>query len=295
MAVTQCKLLAEGDLATTFTRDRVREYDLTYAIETNSVMGPISVQIGALLSAPDALPDIWDSYAVLGDADLNSYCSQIQLKRRRRDPKRWLANVHFSTLAQGQDPGLSNVNPLLRPVKYRGAKMVSTRPINRDKDGRLIVNSAKEEFDEPLEGELVLPLLVATRNVASLDVWLNDMGTFLHSVNTSNYRNQSARKWACMDLEISDVIYEEGVAFYQETWSLGFNPGLWDEVLLDRGWKVLNDESPAKKVNATDDKGKPVSEPVLLNGAGKKLPTGADPVGVTFRCKREVAWTNIPV
>jgi hypothetical protein len=295
MAVTSCTLIREGDMQSSFTRDRLREYNLTYHIKTNSVMGPISVQLGALAASPNALPDLWDTYSALGDSDNDAYCDKCDLKRKPADPKLWTANLHFSTLQPGQDPGQSNVSPLLRPIRYRGQKMVATRPIVRDKDGNLVVNSALEEFDEPLEGETVYPMLIATRNIASLTQWISDLATFLHSVNSSGYRSQAARTWWCADIELSDIIYEDGTAYFQETWSLAFNPDLWDERLLDRGWKVLNDESPAKKVNATDDKGKLVQEPVLLNGFGKKLATGANPVARVFRVKRENSWATMPV
>ena len=80
--------------------------------------------------------------------------------------------------------------------------------------------------------------------------------------------------------------------YYTETWQLAYSYATWDEQLLDRGWKVL---VSGELVNATDDAGKALSEPVLMDGAGMKLTTGDDPVSLPYRLKREVSFASIPV
>lgn len=296
MAVLSCTLTSEQTLAAEFNLDRQRAYELEYQIKTDGLMGPISLVLGAMVAAPNALPDIWDTYSCAGDSDLDAYCNKIRTSRFPKNNKLYKAVCSFATLPRGRDPGESQVNPLLRPVRYRGAKLIKTRAVTSDKDGKPITTSAREEFDESLEEDVAYIVLVAVRNVASLDAWVADVAQYYNSVNTTQYRAMTARKWWCVDIEISDAIYESGYSYYQETWQLALNLDTWDEGLLDRGWKILEGTAPnQRQVNATDADGKDLTAPVLLDGSGKKLALNAEPVERKFRVRREVNWTNIPV
>lgn len=290
-SVTSCTLREKQDLTAEFNLDRQRSYTLEYDIITSGVMGPISLYIGALLASPNPLIDIWGTYSALGDTDLDAYCNKITTKKL--DLKKYLATCNFATLPRGRDAGEAIANPLSRPVRYRGVKVVATKAVTTDKDGVPITTSAKEEFDEPLEQEICYAGFIATRNVSTLDNWVSDLATYVNSVNSGTYRTLPARNWWCMDIECSDLITESGYSYYQESWQIVMNLDKWDEQLLDRGWKILDEDG--QQVNATDDAGADLTAPVLLDGSGHKLTTGDDPVARTFRVKREVSWGGIPV
>jgi hypothetical protein len=290
-SITSCTLCEKQDLAGEFNLDRQRSYRLEWDIITTGVMGPISLYIGALLASPDPLIDIWGTYSCLGDTDLDAYCNKISTKKL--DLKKYKAYADFATLARGRDPGEATINPLLRPVRYRGAKLVATKAVTSDNEGKPITTSAREEFDEALEQEISYAAFLAVRNVPDLDTWVNDMATYVNSVNNATYRGLSARKWWCMDIELSDQIFESGVAYYQESWQVALNLDTWDEQLLDRGWKVL--DNAGRQINAKDDQGNGLTAPILLDGTGKKLASDADPVARKFKVKREVSWGSLPV
>lgn len=293
-SVTSCKLIEKQDLSAEFNLDRQRSYTLEYDINTTGAMGPISLYLGALLSSPNALPDIWSTYSCLGDIDLDAYCTKITTKKI--DLKKYRAVCNFNTLPRGRDPGEAIASPFSRPVRYRGAKLVQTRAVTSDKDGKPITTSAGEEFEEPLEQDIAYACFIATRNVASLDTWVADMANYINSVNKTPYRTLGQRCWWCQDIAISDLILESGYAYYQEEWTIAMNLNTWDEEILDRGWKVLEGDAPNQKlVNARDDKGNDLTAPVLLDGQGKKLAVGDDPVALKKRVKREVSWAGIPV
>lgn len=294
MSVTSCTLIHDQELPAEFNLDRQRAYKLEYHVKTTANIGPVSLYLGALLAAPDPLPDIWDTYSVLGDTDTDAFCQKITSKRL--DNKLYRATCDFGTLPRGRDPGEAIVSPFSRPIRYRGAKLVATRAVTSDRDGKPITTSAKEEFDEALEEEISFAVLVGVRNVASLDAWVADMATYINSVNMTTYRGQGVRKWWCLDIECSDLIVESGNMFYQETWQLALNLNTWDEGLLDRGWKVLVGDAPDQtQENAKDSAGADLTAPILLDGMGKKLAINADPVERKFRVKREVNWGGIPV
>lgn len=292
-SVTSCTLI-QDEIATEFTLDRQRSYSLKFNVKTDGPMGPISAGLGAILASPDPLPDIWGTYSCLGDTDSDAYCNKVAL--RRLDPKLFVATCSFATLGRGRDPGEAAVDPFTRPPRYRGGKIVRTRAVTKDNEGKPLTTSANEEFDETIEEDVVYAVLIATRAIASLDQWIIDMSTYLGSVNSTPYRTLPARNWWCADIDVSDVIYEQGVSYYLETWQLAMNLDTWDEPMLDRGWKILDGEPPnQKQINATDDDGKNLTAPILLDGSGKKLAIDEDPVALHFRIKREVSWAGLPV
>jgi hypothetical protein len=300
-SVTSSTLRLEGDLASEFNMDRSRQYQLEFYVKTNGIMGPVGLYTGALVASPHPIYDIWDTYGtsgspvpILAEYDEDAYCNKITTKKI--DPKQHLVTCHFGTLPRGRDPGEANPNPLLRPVRYRGAKLVKTRAVTVDNTGKPITTSAKEEFDEPLEEDVAYPILVATRNVLTLNNWLADLANFYNSVNSGAYRGETARKWWCIDIEVSDLINEQGYEYYQETWHLGWSHETWDEKILDRGWKILEGEgAEQKQVNAKDSDGADLTAPILLDGSGHKLAVTADPIYRTFKIRREVNWSSIPV
>lgn len=292
-SITDCRLVQKG-LDWSFSKERLREYTLHWNVKTDGPMGPVSLYIGGLVATPDPIIDVWQPFTALGDSDLDAYCATLTGKML--DAKLYQITGKFATLERGRDAGEANLNPYLRPVRYRGAKLVRTRAVTSDNTGKPLTTSANEEYDEALEEEISYAVLVARRYVSSLDVWVSNLNTYLNSVNSTGYRGVGARKWWCMDIEISDQIFEDGLAFYEETWQLALNLDTWDEGLLDRGWKILEGTSPnQKQINATDADGKSLTAPVLLDGTGKKLGVNAQPVERKHRIKREVNWTGIPV
>ena len=90
---------------------------------------------------------------------------------------------------------------------------------------------------------------------------------------------------------------ENGAAFWQITYTLAVKRDTWDVKVLDAGYAELDPGSvgagvPPHWVKIVDDFGHEPTEPVPLNGSGRRLTPGDDPVYLSFRVYREVSYAT---
>jgi hypothetical protein len=143
---------------------------------------------------------------------------------------------------------------------------VETEEIPFERDvltGRLVVNSAKQFFSSPPTIKRKINVYSITRrepgnpvwkaktysNVVNADIWYNALpGTVLMESITCNY---DGKKWSEVSYNFKEKI--EG----------------WQTMILDTGTAELDDEN--NLVAILNDDGTAVSEPVKLDGNGKKM------------------------
>ncbi len=153
-----------------------------------------------------------------------------------------------------------------------------TKPFDQDTDGNAVLNSAGDYFDPPIELDDSRLVLRITRNEESYDPDLTNQ--YKDATNSDEFwdfppdqvklMDRSAELQSSGDCPINDGEY------WAVSYDFEIRPEGWTKQILDQGCKVLDDSG--KLVNATDNDGQPVNSPILLDGNGKKLPEGADPV-----------------
>lgn len=297
MSVIRCALAEEPPRLSEDKRFR-STIPVMWNVETDDPTdGPIAVKAGAEVTSPDPLPPLWTTYSYHGESD-----TSIFLKRREVQPRHgaqgrtmWRVIGHYEPLEPQEQPDDSNPDPFLRPVKYRLEHVTYTEVVDVDKDDKPIVNSAGQEFDEPLEQEKSRMVLVADQIVPDLQTIINHNLTWAGKVNSTPYRGGGPRMWFVHTIGSSDLLSESGVDYYVATWRLELNFDTWDRKVLNRGFKHYDNAADKKLVIAKDKDGLPVNEPILLATDGTRLGDGIDGNFLSFRVKDEVSFAGFPV
>lgn len=95
----------------------------------------------------------------------------------------WLATCSYDNEPLTQDERDRNIeDPTQRPAKISLQSNRFTKPVDKDYQGKAIVNSAGKYYDPPPEIDSVTRTLVIKKNVAQIPLWLLD---FEDSVNES--------------------------------------------------------------------------------------------------------------
>lgn len=181
-------------------------------------------------------------------------------------------------------------NPLLQPYTAEWLFASSNEPIDRDRLGKPITNSADEPFDPPITEEAFDLVLRIQRNEATYNPLLAahykravNQDTFLwfppQTVKCSLFEGVRQR---VANLFFARVTYEFGIRV--DTYVEGGQQAYlgWRRRLLDQGLRTKTDGQYALIRDADDN---PVTSPVPLNGSGAPLADGADPVFLLYETK----------
>jgi hypothetical protein len=176
----------------------------------------------------------------------------------------------------------------------------TTIPLYKDKDGALIVNSAKD----PLEGaereasDFSLTLTKAYTDLAWSSVAVNQSNT----VNSSTWNQSAARTWKVAfrsaskkELTVSGS-ETDTKPYWEVTWEFNYRPETWDFKPWDVGFNQLVDSSGNPSQSGTQraailgaDK-KPVKSPVALAYGIAQTP-GTQPNALTFHLYKETDFS----
>lgn len=299
MSVTSCHLL---ELSADEDDKGVRRYKGVYRAVTNSrTDGPASVLLGSQSASPNPIPRRWAVYNVTGELDIGSYCRKrsVSLESASASRKVWSISCEWDTPEPGQEPDRDE-DPLARPTQYRVESETFTVLVDEDKDNAPIVNAAGKKFDEPIEEESTRLVLVAQRNLSSLDQIIAQMVTYQGRVNSATYRGEAARRWLCRSIVASDIQEQNSVQFYSVTYRLALREnGLkWNKRILNQGFAHYDQPAsdPNRKViDATDDHQQKVSEPILLAADGTRLADGVVGNFLEFEIRPEANFQNLGI
>lgn len=296
MTVIRCR---RASLPTLNLDKRARgTYEAVWHVQTDDPMdGPVTVLTEAqALASSERVPALWSTYAFHDEQDIASFLRSFRVEPRE-DPHNsktlWRVIAHYEPLEPQEQEGDGDTDPLQRPVRYRLEHTSYTRVVEQDNEGNAIVNACEQEFDEPIEDEQSRIILVAEKNFASLQEIINLNLTYAGKVNNDSYRGAGERMWYCHTIGCSDLQTEGNVSFYTATFRLELNFETWDRKVLNRGFKHYDDSN--KLVQATDTAGIPCNEPILLDEDGTRLADGATGNFITFKVKKEVAFSGLGV
>lgn len=313
MAVTQVDEILDGMSGSIEVGKR--SYRRVFQVETDSpytgpqtVIGAVSATYGILIGTVYVNGD-------LSETDPYALALKMSATPFGDDGREWRVTVEYG---KPDSPDLTE-NPLEDPPTLDIEGREIEIPVERDKDGNLIVNSAGDPFDPPLTITEDHIIITIARNEATEQYAIDNpsySGTVFSyelitanvgKVNTETFLGFGARRVKMLRPRITRE-FNENIGYYWKvvyrfevidreytipdpanaaaTISLGVG---WDRVVLDAGYRYLDATVP--KLVIQD--GQPVREPALLDGAGALLATADPPEYRVFKVHPETDLNTI--
>ena len=153
---------------------------------------------------------------------------------------------------------------------------------------KAITNSSGEPLDPPHVEDVQDIILRATWNVWAF----NPIGAanYINAVNSDTFLGFSpgdAKVLVYFGREIKAIT---GYKYVEVTVEIQFREDDWMLRFADQGFRTKDDEGVFTEI--TDEGGKRISEPVLLDGAGQKLGDGLDAVIMEYWTKKELPFAT---
>lgn len=223
---------------------------------------------------------------------------EFDLTEESGDGMMWALVVKYYIPPVENTPNLSTGMPA---DTWAGSGSSTSIPVFKDKDGSLIVNSAKD----PLEGaerESSEFSLTLTKCYANVSDWSPIARSHSNTVNSSTWNGSPARTWKAAFRSASKKeatvsgSESETKPYWEVTWEFHYRDETWDYQPWDVGFNQLVTSSGTPSSTGTGkaavlgaDK-KPVKSPVALaNGVAKSA--GQAPDALNFKLYRETNFS----
>lgn len=222
----------------------------------------------------------------LFDASGVAICTEIRLRQEQESNfRRWIATVIYGERSgdeeeQPPDPTVPP-NPLQRATEWRLDWETVTEPIETDRNGSAIVNSAGQPFTEVPVDERRLTTWVAEKNFETLEEIADLDAEYDRAVNSVEFLGRGPRQVKYAGCSASEAQWENGVRFFRASFRFVVKPETWDRKILDKGL-MIREGGELERAKDIDEQA--VVEEVLLDGAGKQLPIGQLGIPLTFQC-----------
>jgi hypothetical protein len=186
------------------------------------------------------------------------------------------------TQQAGQKPADREAEPTLRPPDFK-VNFVSFPYIVPN-----INNSAGDPFVPPITVEKFRPVFSIGCNVSTIDSY--DLATYIGKVNSSTVTFSTGTGCTLRILAKTgkiknintELLLEGSYQYWRLTYEIEINTSLdpvdgetvigWDMHLLDMGYRIRKDDGERAPIF---EGGVKITQPVRLNGAGKKTAAGA--------------------
>jgi hypothetical protein len=268
----------------------VRRYTRYFRVELDNIVAdPLEATTSGLL------PALFSSYiGANGAVDIGATCRSITPKQDSQNPFFYEITYEYSSeriatkfgdnplsgytggsQSQGQ---ASDANPLLRPPEISGDMQEYQKPMIRDTEGKPPCASNKEKFENAIMIDDSRPIVTYVRNEAAFTyaTWV----LYNNAINKFIFNGRPARTVRCK-IRWRKVL-ETGVWFYQVTYDFSIKDETWDLEELDQGTYELEANGNHKAI-LDETTAHPITSPVLLDGAGRKLPVdNSIPVNTTI-------------
>lgn len=177
------------------------------------------------------------------------------------------ATATYSTSVPDEASNLNKgENPIEDPPRYSFKTIRDKRIAEKDKNGKVYLNSSKVVFDPPYERQWNRRSITVERNElvyssAYADEWQN-------VINSEAWGAYAAGKAMIVAIDANNV-YDRGMSYWKVTYEIEINPEGWQPHVLDRGLHILDADGLPVPI---ERKGERISEQVCLNGAGAESP-----------------------
>jgi hypothetical protein len=274
-----------GGRAAKIGTDRILGYTRKFIIESLDVplMGPSAV-LSALVGYVGGGIGTAYSHGILTDPwfeeDL-AYITNIEVQETR-DVGTWEGTVEYGAL-----PG-SEENPLdARPDRSWDGDNREV-PIDIDKDGNAIWNSAYDPFNPAIQGLVSEGVFTITRNEATFS--FANAALYQDSTNLDPFQGYDSYQWLMMPIKASEV-WNSLIGFYvRVTYTIKYKRDGWMVRPLDAGFREI---ASGNKRNILVEGQKP-SDPVPLDGLGvAQLTDTATPFYWEYQPYKVLDWAPL--
>jgi hypothetical protein len=271
-----------------------RTYTRVFRVQTDSAYdGPLFVRLAS------GVPRIGDVYATSTELDTGATVRTVDPQQDDDNPRLWIITVAYDSAV---DQEQRDENPLARPAEIAWDFQQYTRAVWKDADGKAILNSAGDYFDPPIEVDDSRPVLTITRNEAAFNPALAI--DYQDAVNTDPFFGFAARQVKVAKIS-SQRAFENNVSYWRTSYEFHMRRDGWKVAVLDQGRRqkgqggdAQGQTDPNKVYQILDGSGQPISDPVPLDGAGRRL-ASPGPTTAKFRefeiyKERPFAAFNLP-
>lgn len=141
-------------------------------------------------------------------------------------------------------------------------------PLDRDRNGEAVLNSAGDPFDPPLTRDSSRTVCTIEKNVSSVPSWIL---SYKDRVNQSAFTVDGVTvaqgNAKIDDVRVGPEEYRNNIQFRSVSIVMHIDDNGWNFEPVDRGFRQLNDDGdPVDIVNKGDQS--PVTVPALLDGTG---------------------------
>lgn len=224
------------------------------------------------------------------------YATDVQV-RENGGPTKFQVTVPYAPRTTPPVPS----NPTSANPEVSWGSIEVQEAIDADEDGLQIGTSAGEPFDPPITRPTADLLLDFTKNYATGTVtpaWLLQWAYRTNSnAGTISGVSVAAGEGLIIGVPSARLVpAQEGVSAYYSVnfriaWRIGQGADAWKRVLLDQGYRTR--DGSGKLTTVVDEAGRPLNQPVLLDGSGGRLASGGTPVLRTFRTYKTVSFAGI--
>ena len=267
-------------------------YTRTFIVHTDSIE-QTDISIYDAIYGHANCPQIGDNYP----GDFDTYVQNVNISPEQGDPQTWKVSIEYSsnpdasssssdgstpppqveTQQAGQKPEDREKNPTLRPPDFK-VNFVSFPFIVPN-----INNSAGDPFVPPITIEKFRPIFSIGCNVKSINSYT--LATYIGKVNSTSVTFTTgtgcvlsipAKTGKIKNIN-TELLLEGSLQYWRLTYEIEVNTSLhpgdgttligWDMYLLDMGYRIKKDDGERAPIF---EGGAKVTQPVKLNGAGKK-------------------------
>jgi hypothetical protein len=290
MAVTKCYPAERKGTVSLKGLRQVATAKVKWLIETDVMQGWIDTftQAKAVTAPMIALPQIGQSYNLLGESDQYLFCNRLDFENPSPEKRKaWVCSVTYEAQAPGTKFADFNSDPLQRPIKYWWETEHYLEPVERAvlmqdiptfggggvriAKGTVmpIQTGAGQDYDETVMKERTRLILVARKNTTDLAGTGQLVIDFDDSTNSEVFFGVGAGQAEFRDISFSDEMTENGVTYWQATFRVALSSQTVYREIVNRGWKYYT------ALGALTQDTDPVpAEPHLLTAGGQKLGDG---------------------
>lgn len=210
-------------------------------------------------------------------SDPSAYCVEIgPAVPQNKSPFLWRVPVRWETPSgTGTSRNVRHPIPFAREWEVEWSQTTIQLPLDVEAilpTPKEVRNSAGEKFDPPIFFNETIPILRISRNEPEFN-WV-DAAKYAGTVNEKVFNNAKPGH-AFMYSIVGRKIWDDEFDYWRVSYEIHFKWSGWNLPVLDLGFSELIDNE--LKVMSDND-GKDYNTPQLLNGQGKRLTEGAEPV-----------------
>lgn len=177
----------------------------------------------------------------------------------RGSAKAWRVTVEYGPQDEDEDSasgGNDPNDPTDDPVKIRGGSEFFTKALQRDLDGKPVVNSVEQPFDQPLEREIAHPYLLLERNESSAPY--AKARQYTNTINNAQFYGAPPKTLLCHDISFNNDFWQDvDTGAWHEYWVVQYkflyNAEQWNPFkVYDVGYREQVGNGPIKVFNEID-------------------------------------------